>query len=456
MLSDFYRSYTYAYPHKRAYRELDPPVDLASLWAQEARDNLFLYLHLPFCEMRCGFCNLFTTSQPEPELRAAYLERLTMQARALAPCLSPARFAGMALGGGTPTLLTPAELEQVLAVCRDLGADPRNIPCSVEASPATISAERMELLRQLGVSRLSLGVQTFSEEESRALGRSQSSRSVELALETLRAVDFPVLNLDLIYGIPGQSAASWLDSLRRAVSYQPQELFLYPLYIRPLMGLAEGPPPPRGGGGGPAGVLALGSPEGGNGWGGGNEERLALYRLGRDFLLASGYEQLSMRSFAVPLQASEQGPAFCVQRDGTVGLGCGARSYTRRLHYADPYAVTRPAVRDILRQWCQRTPESFQQASFGFRLDAQEERSRMLIYTLLQMPGTDLEEYRARFASSPQDDFPQLLPFVQRGWMAEAGGRLYLTCAGLEASDLIGPALISARVEELAACAAAL
>ena len=76
-----YQSYVYSYPHKLAYRPLDPPLQLNGLWAGEDKNVLFLYLHIPFCEMRCGFCNLFTTVHPAQSLEASYLDALERQAR---------------------------------------------------------------------------------------------------------------------------------------------------------------------------------------------------------------------------------------------------------------------------------------------------------------------------------------------------------------------------------------
>src|SRR5262245_27508587 len=100
-----YAGYAYSYPHNTAYRPLNPPVLLRDLWANEARDALFLYLHVPFCEMRCGFCNLFTTVNADASLELAYLDTLERQARRVREALGEASFSRMAIGGGTPTYL---------------------------------------------------------------------------------------------------------------------------------------------------------------------------------------------------------------------------------------------------------------------------------------------------------------------------------------------------------------
>jgi oxygen-independent coproporphyrinogen-3 oxidase len=152
-----------------------------------------------------------------------------------------------------------------------------------------------------------LGIESFSEVDAHAMGRPQRADEVEQALTMLREAEFPVVNLDLIYGGESQTEASWLASVERAIAYQAEEVYLYPLYVRPLTGLGR------------QGRL----------W---DDWRLLLYRAGRDRLLASGYEQVSMRMFQRRDSAAEPSPTYCCQSDGMVGLGCGARSYTRTLH----------------------------------------------------------------------------------------------------------------------------
>ena len=235
-----YAGYTYAYPHKTAYRPLDPPVPLQELWQSENRDALFLYLHVPFCEMRCGFCNLFTTANPNQSFTGAYLRALRRQAIQVREAVSDARFARLAIGGGTPTFLNRAELEDLFGIVTDIyGVEPGQIPVSVETSPRTAELDKLRWLRERGADRISMGVQSFLEPEVNASGRAQKTAWVENALERIRETGFPTLNIDLIYGLPHQTVGSWLCSLQMALRWQPEELFLYPLYVRPLTGLGR-------------------------------------------------------------------------------------------------------------------------------------------------------------------------------------------------------------------------
>ena len=421
-----YAGYAYAYPHKTAYRPLDPPVALRKAWAEERSDALSLYLHAPFCEMRCGFCNLFTTANPPSGFALDYLAALRRQAARTREALGPATFARLAIGGGTPTYLDESSLESLFEIAeRVFGVDPQNIPVSVETSPLTAETVKLRLLRQRGVDRISIGAQSFIEAEVKAVGRPQKTSALEGALDRIRNFGFPTLNIDLIYGLPGQTSGSWLESLRAALRFAPEELYLYPLYVRPLTGLGR------------RGRRAE------------DDLRLACYRAGRRMLLESGYRQISMRMFQSAQAPVTNGPAYCCQNDGMVGLGCGARSYTRALHYSGEYAVGATGVREILAAYIAKPDEAFDFADYGFALDGEEQRRRFVIQSLLQVEGLDFAAYRSRFGSEAMDDLTDLARLEDSGLATREGDRLRLTEAGLEMSDVIGPALYSARVRNL-------
>jgi len=420
-----YQSYTYAYPHKTAYRTLEPAVSLREAWANERKSSLFLYLHIPFCEMRCGFCNLFTVANAPASLEQAFLDATERQAEQVAAALGDFSFSRMALGGGTPTYLGARDLERVFDLLQHhFRATPAQLPASVETSPATATPERLAVLSERGVGRVSIGVQSFVESEVKSVGRAQKNAEVTLALDSIRAAGLPVLNIDLIYGLAHQTPESWLYSLREVLHWSPEELFLYPLYVRPLTGI---------------GRL-------GKSW---DDERLDLYRLGRDFLLGAGYIQTSMRRFQKAHLPLGTEPEYSCQQDGMVGLGCGARSYTRSLHYSSEYAVGAVGVREIISDFVARPSESFAYASHGLHLSADEERRRFVLQSLLHVSGLHLSGYRAYFGSEVYGDFPQLADLTAAGLAELHSGVLRLTAAGLERSDVVGPWLYSAAVQSL-------
>jgi len=425
-----YQSYVYAYPHKTAYRPLDPPRRLGPLWAGERRDALFLYVHVPFCEQRCGFCNLFTRPVPEAELIDAYLATLARQAVVVRRALDEGgvfAIARAAIGGGTPTLLDARQLERVLAVLRVMGLAP-GIPMSVETSPETALPDRLAVVVGGGADRISLGVQSFVEAECKAVNRPQRTAEVHRALAAIRDAGPATLNIDLMYGLPGQTAATWQASLAAALAYRPEELYLYPLYVRPLTTLGKKPP-------GPAGEPDV------------DRDRVALYEQGRDVLRAAGYRQVSLRMFRRDAAGTAAAPVYCCQDDGMIGLGCGARSYTREVHYSTEWAVGARGVRDILDRWVQRDDAGFAVADHGFALDAGEQRRRWLILSLLAEGGLALAAYRTRFGTDPATDFPELAELAPRGLAIRSAGVIRLTPDGLGRADALGPWLYSAEVQ---------
>lgn len=415
-----FQGYAYSYPHKMAYRELSPPVELAPIWALEDRSALFLYLHIPFCEMRCGFCNLFTSTGASASTVDLYLETLGQHMEAAREMLGEHRFARAAVGGGTPTFLTEVELNRLFELMdQRLGFTASGVPFSFEMSPATVDAAKLRLLKQRGVTRASIGVQSFHTSETRTLGRPQDPAKLLKAIELIREAEFPVMNLDLIYGIQGQTRESWAETLRKALSVRPEEIFLYPLYVRPLTGLHR-----------------IGRDTA--------STRFELYEQGRDFLLAHGYEQISMRLFRLAsLNLTGQGAAYCCQEDSMVGLGVGARSYTDALHYSTEYAVGQNGVRAIIQDYCQSERRDFQKAVYGCFLDKEERRRRYVIKSLLRRDGLDTTAYQTYFGSAVLEDLPELAELFDLGLLEIKGSSWKPTSRGLDLSDVIGPWLFS-------------
>lgn len=420
-----YLAYSYSYPHKSAYRSLDPPELLTSVWSSENLDSLFLYLHIPFCEYRCGFCNLFTSANADGDLTSAYLDQLRCEAWKLRRAIPDAHFARIAIGGGTPTFLDEQQLTILFDITETImGAGCRSIPVSCEASPATLTFRKASLLRRSGVDRLSLGIQTFDDNESQRLGRPQLASLARHAIDIAREHSFPTLNLDLIYGIPDQTVASWMHSVEATIAIKPEEIYLYPLYVRELTGLGN--------------IAANPS-----------DNRLEAYREARAALLAEGYEQISLRMFRLPTDYDTPEPLYCCQSDGMVGLGCGARSYTRAVHYSSEFAVGRTGVRSILLDYVKRDSESFDWAYHGYRLDLDDQQRRFVIQSLLQSEGLIHARYCERFNGTAFSHLPQLSELVQQGLAINTHDSLRLTDLGMERSDVIGPWLYSERVQTL-------
>jgi len=421
-----YRSYLYSYPHKTAYRELERKIPLSELWQQEAAETFFLYMHIPFCGARCGFCNLFTLPSKQTSVHEQYVDALERQAQQWAPYVGHKPFARFAIGGGTPTLLEPAQLERLFTIAeRTMGLNPQQASISVETSPETVSEDRLQILTDYQVDRVSMGIQSFVESEAAAIYRPQKPQEVERALEQLKRYKFPILNLDLIYGLPGQTIDTWLYSLERAISYEPEEIFIYPLYTREHTIVKPGE------------VRASG-----------DDIRLDCYLAARDRLSAAGYTQSSMRRFAkADAGTSKLILPFSCQEEGMVGLGCGARSYTRHVHYSSRYAVGRRATASIIEDFV--AAERYDLVDYGFQLNREEQQRRFILKALLHREGLTVQHYEERFGTIPFADYPELYQLLDGGLASFDGTVLQLLDEGLAYSDAIGDWFISSAVQQL-------
>lgn len=421
-----YRSYLYSYPHKTAYRDIQPAQSLEQLWEQDQTDYHFLYMHIPFCGARCGFCNLFTLPDRRTDAHEQYVDALERQAKQWAPWFKDKIFSRFAIGGGTPTLLEASQLNRLFDIAEGvMGLNPSQASISVETSPETVTEARMRILKDRQVDRVSMGIQSFIDEEAAAIYRPQNPRIAEEALAILKEYSFPLLNLDLIYGLPGQTEDTWLYSLERAISYEPGEIFIYPLYTRENTILK------------PEQMRQQGT-----------DIRLTLYHIARERLEAAGYVQYSMRRFAKATpETHKQILPFSCQEEGMAGLGCGARSYTRSIHYASHYGVSVAATRSIIADYV--AAERYDQADYGFILKEEEQKRRFILKALLHREGLEIAAYKQRFGTDAMQEYSDINELMSIGLAVEQNGILQLTTLGMAYSDAIGDEFISDEIREL-------
>ncbi len=415
-----YLQYMYSYPHKTAYGPLKNTT-LAHRAQELTGANHSLYLHLPFCQTKCGYCNLFSVTGQKRSDIDRYLNAVERQIGQYAEILASCRteFSDFTIGGGTPLLLDENQLERAFQMIRGRLRFQRELETVVETAPNQTKRGKLELLKQFHVTRISMGVQSFSDRELQALWRRHSAQTARKAITLLKAYSFPCINLDFIYGIPGQTVESLLNTLREAITFEPDELFLYPLYIKHGAGLQRH-----------------------------SQDGLVLhpelaflqYREASQFLHAEGFHQISMRRF---VRKNSYGVSDC-GFSSSLALGCGGRSYLGNLHFCSPYAITRTSCLKQIRQY--ETTEDFTSIDYGILLSKDEEKRRYIIRHLFIYPGLRLESYQKNFGSSALQDFQLLKKWMQEGYCHLANDFLTMTEEGLGLSDYLGPQLISPNI----------
>lgn len=205
--------------------------------AMEARpsDDLGLYLHVPFCARKCPYCDFNTYAGLESRF-GSYVDALCREIalrRAAEPAAVDRVVTSVFLGGGTPTVLSTAQLAQILGAVRDHLTLAADVEITSEANPGTVDAERFAGLRAIGVNRLSLGAQSLRRGELAFLGRIHGAAEVGAAVRAARAAGFDNMNLDFLFGLPGQSARAWRETLARALDLGTDHLSLYSLIVEP-------------------------------------------------------------------------------------------------------------------------------------------------------------------------------------------------------------------------------
>ena len=188
---------------------------------------MLLYLHIPFCHRVCPYCSFYKHT-PGATPIGRFIDALAAEAHHRLPAATvPPRT--LYLGGGTPSLLSPRHLARLFATLHELLDFTRLDEVTLEANPATFDLTKARLFRKLGVTRVSLGVQSFSPQVLELLGREHTPAQAAQAVTLLRDAGIPQVNIDLMFSIPGQAAAAWQDTLRQALSLAPDHISAYNL-----------------------------------------------------------------------------------------------------------------------------------------------------------------------------------------------------------------------------------
>ena len=186
-----------------------------------------LYVHIPFCQTKCPYCNFYSVTQLS-KIRD-FLDALLREIAMVEPKWDC--FDTVYIGGGTPSILSPQQLEGILSAIRNYFPLAPETEITLEANPADLHPSYLTSLKEIGVNRLNLGVQSFDQKTLEFLGRRHSVQQAISALEGSRQAGFDHMGLDLIYGVPGQILDSWIDTLSQAIAFSPEHISCYQLTL---------------------------------------------------------------------------------------------------------------------------------------------------------------------------------------------------------------------------------
>lgn len=371
---------------------------------------LSLYIHFPFCRHRCSYCdfNTYTSLDGLKEAYTAALCREIEQVGRLAGSKRPIQT--IFFGGGTPSLMAPRSLDSILQAVDRSFALAADMEITMEANPGTVDAAYLTAVHELGVNRLSYGVQSANPKELALLEREHDFAEVIQAMAAARTAGFYDINLDLIYGVPGQSLGSWEKSLQAALSLEPTHFSLYCLTIEPgtpmqrwLQNGRIEPPDPD---------LAADQ-----------------YELASRLLMENGFGQYEISNWALTGRECRHNLTYW-RNQAYLGFGAGAHGHADGYRYEN---VKQPRVYIRRLQQEKAGPFPLSAAAAASHIVSREEAMADTIITQLRLlqEGLDLLAFQTTFGQDVDEAYNGLPSrLITWGLLMAENGRLRLTKRG--------------------------
>lgn len=380
-----------------------------------------IYVHVPFCERKCTYCN-FNTTDFDSDLASRYVEAVCREIAYWGERMGRTAVDSIYFGGGTPSLLEADQVASLIDAGRrsfDVSREPET---TIEINPGTLSPGKLDGWRAAGVNRVSVGAQSFIDRELVQLSRTHSSDETRLTVEMLRRAGFRNVSIDLIAGLPDQSLRDWELSLREALRIRPEHLSLYLLEVKEgtqlfsqiKRGLRPAP-----------------------------DDDLAadMYRMICEMVTASGYEHYEISNFA--LREGSTGPSSQFRSRHNLkywtdtpffGVGCGAHSYDGVSRWANVLKTE---------SYIERVAASGQAVGESRHLTDDERLEEALFMGLRLTEGVSLEEVEAGHGVDVVARYGREIERLREAGLIEvAGGRLRLTEAGLPLSNEVFMAFV--------------
>ncbi|MCI3278924.1 coproporphyrinogen-III oxidase family protein [Streptomyces cylindrosporus] len=425
--------YQYSYPPRSAYRPLDEGSwDIRELWARDLGNHrtpeLNLYLHVPFCRYKCGFCNLYTVISTDQELYDAYTDALCTQILDHAEIIQARRLRTVYIGGGTPSLLGTRHFEQIFATLGSVYPNWRSTveEVAVEATPDSIVADPdgFGRLLQLGLTRANIGIQSLVPKEIREAGRGQAGEAtIRQAVAIVQELGLPDLSTDLIMGFAGQTPESWRHSVDELAKLAPTTVSTYFLTVRPDAWFSR-----------TGAYQYMWKPE-----------LYERYDYAREVFTAHGYVQEGSVRYKKPGRGGYVQKVLTFHGVPLLGLGVGARSYTSVLDYMT--GSVRPSLPEVA-QYIEGARDHTLRPTTGFVLTAEERARKRLVLDTFDL---DLAELDRAGLDAIADEVGAVLEAAQAGGLVHRIGasRVQLTPKGFKYRDILSWMFYSDRVKDL-------
>ncbi len=366
-----------------------------------------LYVHVPFCATKCGYCDFYShvpaAGEFEPLVRAVLRELDTVRVR------YGERVETIFVGGGTPTLLSLSLLDRLMVSLGEIACTDGVTEFTVEANPASLNEAKARILKQHGVNRVSMGAQSFHAHELRVLDRIHHPGDIPPSADIIHRAGFDHFNLDLIFGIPGQTSATWLESIDRAVALGPDHLACYGLTYEPGTALYD-----RLQGG------AFSSMD--------EVAELSLYEMTLDRLRSAGFERYEISNYARPGAECRHNLRYW-RNESSIGVGPSAATYWKGRRWRN-VPDTRAYTEGIL--------NGDTVAIDHEELSPEARAGETAMLALRMIDGIDRERFHASTGLMLDTLFvEEIARNVSTGLLIDDGRHLRLSDAGLRVADAV-------------------
>jgi oxygen-independent coproporphyrinogen-3 oxidase len=371
-----------------------------------------LYVHIPFCSSRCSYCD-FATGIYQSELAAAYVFALAREIRSSA--YNGANVDTIYFGGGTPSLLSPAQLDHLLSTLHDTFKIDAASEITLEINPGSADPEKLRAFRSLGINRASFGAQTFADAELAKLGRSHCAADTLKTFADLRRAGFANVSFDLIAGLPGQTLEGWRRNISQALELGPEHLSFYLLEVHSGTPLAE--------------HIRRGiQPE--------PDDDLAgvMYQWMLEQASEAGYEHYEISNLCRPGFHSRHNVKYWIA-EPYYGFGCSAHSYDGQLRR---WSNQRDVLKYVQMIESHQSPIVEEQ-----QLTPVDVRAEALFLGMRLMQGVDMHRYRESFGVDLRDEHgAELDRFCKAGLVEFDGDLIRLTRNGALLSNEVFAAFV--------------
>ena len=386
-----------------------------------------LYLHIPFCEHKCIYCDFYSIAPGEGQARSElptgrFLEALKKEIELRAAVgNSGISYETVFFGGGTPSLLTSRELGSILEhLARHFSIAP-NSEITVETNPGTVNRQKLQEFRSLGINRLSIGVQSFHNDDLHFLTRIHSSEEAKRCVNDAYASGFENISIDLIFSLPSQTAERWIFNLDQAMELKPTHISCYSLIVEsntPLFRMVESK------------QVSLLNPE----------TDADLYETTIAYLTGRGYEQYEVSNFAKPGFKSRHNKSYWDHTD-YLGFGPSAHSFTTRGQHSD--GPERSWNVANLSDYCSKLELGLLPV-IGMEHLATQQLAEEEIFLGLRSEGIDLIRFRTLFGKDLMTENDLKVRDLLQGSLAVVeNGKLRLTAKGYPLCDEICASFLS-------------